>query len=101
MRIALFSRSRPGGFTVVSDEDYSYLSSFRWTAVKGYARAWTGGDYIWMAVEVLRRMGLTIPYGLEVDHINRNPLDNRRENLRVVTRLENNANRSCISLSYT
>lgn len=31
--------------------------------------------------------------GLEVDHINRDKMDNRRENLRFVSRQENNLNR--------
>lgn len=42
--------------------------------------------------EVLRYHGVDIPEGLVVDHINRNPLDNRFENLRVVTKSENATN---------
>lgn len=37
-------------------------------------------------------MGLTVDDGMEVDHINRNTLDNRRENLRVVSPMKNQWN---------
>lgn len=34
----------------------------------------------------------SIPAGMEIDHINRNPSDNRIENLRLVTRSQNGFN---------
>jgi hypothetical protein len=43
---------------------------------------------------VLHRLILGAPKGLVVDHINHNTLDNRKENLRIVTCAQNNQNRS-------
>lgn len=40
----------------------------------------------------LHRILLNAPSGLEVDHINHDSLDNRRENLRLATRSENRQN---------
>ena len=43
-------------------------------------------------IEVLRQHGIAVPKGMATDHINRNSLDNRFENLRVVTYSENAIN---------
>jgi hypothetical protein len=43
-------------------------------------------------IHVLARLILQPPAGFVVDHINGDPLDNRRSNLRVCTPLENGAN---------
>jgi hypothetical protein len=50
------------------------------------------GNRVRMHREVMRYHGISIPKGMHVDHINRNALDNRFANLRVVTPLENRKN---------
>lgn len=41
----------------------------------------------------IHRWIINCPEGLTVDHINHNPLDNRRCNLRICTQFENNKNK--------
>ena len=88
------------GDVLVDDEDYGYLSQFSWRASRDhdrqtrYAVRWSCASHkmrkeIQMHREIL---GLTDPKQ-KVDHINGNRLDNRRENLRVVTDSQNHMNR--------
>lgn len=54
--------------------------------------------FIHLHQEVFSKHFGQIPPELEIDHINHNSLDNRLENLRAVTRTENNRNRRMGSL---
>ena len=58
--------------------------------------------HVYIHNEVWRLAGRTIPAGQELDHINGDPLDNRIENLRVVTHQQNSCNRKsqCGSSRY-
>jgi hypothetical protein len=47
---------------------------------------------LWLHRLILELAGVPIPEGMEPDHINRDTLDNRLENLRVVTHQENISN---------
>ena len=80
-----------GKQTIVDDDDYDYLSSFKWFAHKEsytfYAYRKKNGKMLSMQNVIMNPES-----GLVVDHINRNGLDNCRENLRVVTRSVNSRN---------
>lgn len=83
-----------GKFAIVDDEDDDWLSQWNWCAVSTHRR---NGGYA-MRVEkgrtiLMHRLVANAPDGLEVDHINGIGLDNRRSNLRLVTRKQGLANR--------
>lgn len=44
----------------------------------------------------LWRFLMSPPHGMQIDHIDRNPLNNQRSNLRLVTHAQNGQNRSAI-----
>lgn len=76
------------GFVKVDTADYEDLKPYRWVyKAKGYSEATINGK------RVLLHRYLMKPDGRkEVDHINNDPSDNRRSNLRIATRAENAKN---------
>lgn len=86
-----------GQLAIVSDEDYASISGKKWHAqwdrhslsfrahrhVPGTRR-----DTVEMSEDIITKHS-----GLVIDHINRNPLDYRRENLRLATKSQNSQNR--------
>lgn len=79
------------GVTIYADAaDYDKLSKHSWCISKtGYPVANIGHRTV-----KLHRYLLDIPTGMVCDHINNNPLDNRRCNLRICTSQENARNRA-------
>lgn len=71
---------------IIDTEDIDTVIGRRWKLCDGYAvasRPQTIG---------MHRLILNAPIGIEVDHINRNRLDNRKENIRLASRFENARN---------
>lgn len=79
-------------YTYVDDEDYEKVKKYKWQSIlKG------GMYYVRRGVKLnnklvsiyLHRLIMNAPKGLCVDHINHNPLDNRKRNLRICTHKQN------------
>jgi hypothetical protein len=86
---------------IVDDDDFEFLSQFKWNITgKGHVgrtvRFFENGRrrkaVIWMHRVVMERAGYKID-GFQVDYINLNKVDNRKENLRIATNQLNQANR--------
>ena len=86
-----------GKFAIVDAADFEELSLWKWCA--------RSIKHLWYACRSVRdndgkrktvflhRAILDAPGEMEVDHVNGNGLDNRRDNLRLATRTQNNHNR--------
>lgn len=76
-----------GHIVLISDVDFDRVSTVRWHLCNGYAIRRVCG-----VQQLMHRFILSAPDGVTVDHINGNPLDNRRENLRLCTQAQNSKN---------
>jgi len=83
-------------YALIDDEDYDKVKKYSWRIDKyGYVVCNPGGKHIKM-----HRLIMDFPEGLDIDHRDQdnpyNKLDNRKDNLRVVTRGENQYNKKKI-----
>lgn len=84
--------SKIRGYAIVEDADFGFLSRFYWHMNGRYAERNIKGGKKQVKIKMHRAI-MNAPKGMEVDHINGNPLDNRRENLRICTHAENTRNK--------
>lgn len=88
---------------LVDDEDYALLAKHKWCMhSQGYARRQGPVDEFGrQSILLMHRVILAAPRGTQVDHINGNRLDNRKDNLRLATNAQNGANQKRSSRNKT
>ena len=111
----IIESKKHGKHTVlVDEEDWEKVSQYKWSVDATARKNSCGGFYAKTGIlhpdggwydnptsgrgrrrttMFLHRFLMNPPPGYMVDHINHNGLDNRRENLRICTRVENGRNR--------
>jgi hypothetical protein len=83
-----------GKFTIVDDDDFEWLNSFKWFYLStGYAARNPRDNETSTNTILMHRFILNLNGIPQADHISGDRLDNRRGNLRVVTPHENAFNR--------
>lgn len=81
---------------IVDAEDFDWLNQWTWTAFDGRRGKYYAARYKKVAgvsrCIYMHRLIMKEPAGLLVDHANGNTLDNRRQNLRVCSKRQNQRN---------
>jgi hypothetical protein len=81
-----------GSSVLVDDEDFDRFAHLKWYGGnRGYAVRWIPETKTY---SFLHRELTDAPAGMVVDHIDRNPRNNTRQNLRIVTKSEDLKNRA-------
>lgn len=96
-RIKLSGQKSSQYFAIVDDEDYEFLTQFRWHYMRGYAVR--NGPYVNGKRKPIRmqRVITNCPDQLVVDHKDMNKLNNQKSNLRICTKSENSCNQNLYS----
>lgn len=84
-----------GRFAICDWEDFDLVKGFKWNLTSRnksgciYAQAWDYGNPKTRNKQIMHRMIMGVDGNQIIDHINGNGLDNRRNNLRIVTTQQN------------
>ncbi len=86
-----------GTIALVDDEDFEQVNKYKWWPnSRGYPRSGLGthGYKTFMPHYVLKLHNIIVPGGYEIDHEDRNQLNNCKSNLRFATSNQNACNRT-------
>lgn len=87
--IPLSGEKGAGKFVLVDDEDFERLNKWSWYYHAGYAARRKSPEN---KIMMMHREIMMTPKGMDTDHKNNNRLDNRKDNLRICNRSQNNLN---------
>lgn len=89
-------------YTYVSEEDYNFLNKFKWHKSNNYITGKVDRKLYYLhryiIIEILKN---NINKKQVIDHIDNNPLNNKRDNLRIVTISENGRNKKKIENAHS
>ena len=80
---------------LVDAEDIHKIIFYKWHLSCGCAITKINNKNV-----LLHRLILDCPKELDVDHINHNRLDNKRNNIRICTTTQNSQNKKCLGISF-
>ena len=89
-----------GKVAIVDASDFDWLSQWKWIADRRPHGFYVSRKEVGAGPNsrniYMHRFIMLEPKGMMVDHVNHDPLDNRRANLRICTRTENLRNRTSL-----
>lgn len=91
-KINCSTKKKPNIWALVDDRDFDIVNKWKWRPITKFNYIGRWKDSTCKKIILLHRFLLNAKAGEEVDHIDHNPLNNQRSNLRICNNRENKMN---------